>query len=58
MMAEVISEMVPLTVSTDSAAIALRKIDNIKQSKGVLSSVEELPSYTNVIEGPSRASRE
>jgi len=47
------------TWSTDPAAIALRKkIDNIKQSKEMLSSVKELPSYTNVIAGPSRASRE
>ena len=48
------------TWSTDAAAIALRKkIDNIKQSKEMLSSVKELPSYTNAVVGPShRAPRE
>jgi len=45
------------TWSTDPAAAALRKkIDNIKQSKEMLS-VKELPSYTNAIAGPSRAPR-
>ena len=47
------------TWSTDPAAISLRKkIDNIKQSKEMLSSVRELPSYTNAVTSPSRAPRE
>ena len=47
------------TWSTDPIAISLRKkIDNIKQSKEMLSSVKELPSYTNAVVGPSRAPRE
>lgn len=45
--------------STDSAATALRKkIDRLKQTKGMLSSIGELPSYTNAVAGPSRAPQE
>jgi len=42
--------------STDPAAIELRKkIDCLKQSKEVLTSIKELPSYTNAVVGPIRA---
>jgi hypothetical protein len=45
--------------STDSAAIELRKkIDCLRESKEMLSSIKELPSYTNAIAGPSRPPRE
>ena len=44
------------TWSTDPAAIELRKkIDCLKQSKEMLLSIKELPSYTNAVAGPSRA---
>ena len=47
------------TWSTDPAAIGLRKkIDCLKQAKEMLSSIKELPSYTNAVAGPSRAPRE
>ena len=44
------------TWSTDPAPIELRKkIDCLKQAKEMLSSIKELPSYTNAVAGPSRA---
>ena len=47
------------TWSTDPAAIGLRKkIDCLKQAKEMLSSIKELPSYTNAVAGPSGAPRE
>ena len=47
------------TWSTDPAAIQLRKkIDCLKQAKEMLSSIKELPSYTNAVAGSSRAPQE
>jgi hypothetical protein len=47
------------TWSTDPAAVELRKkIDCLKQAKQMLSSIKELPSYTNAVTDPSRAPRE
>lgn len=48
-----------LTWSTDPAATQLRKkIYCLKQAKEMLLSIKELPSYTNAVAGPSRASQE
>ena len=45
--------------STDPAATELRnKIDCLKQANEMLSSIKELPSYTNATAGSSRAPRE
>ena len=40
--------------STDVAIELRKKIDCLKQSREMLSSIKELPSYTNVVAGPSR----
>ena len=45
--------------STDPAAIELRnKMDCLKQANEMLSSIKELPSYTNAVAGSSRAPQE